>query len=289
MKKILLTGGNGFFASRFNAYYKDMFEIISADKSVLDIRDEQKAINLIKDIKPDYVIHAAAIAATELCNNHPDLAYDINVKGALNVAKGCELANSKLVFLSSEQVFNGNIESGPYTEEHVPVPNTVYGQNKLEAEQKLKNILHDLWIIRFTWLFGLPEKGLSINANIIWNTLQTILRGEVEKVPVNEYRGMAYVYDVIEKFHKIFEIPYGTYHVGSENNLNRYETVCLILKEMGLSSRIHEIVKEDREKYKDKTRDLRLNLSKIKKLGINFLNTEEGIKKCLQDFNLHAI
>ncbi len=72
------------------------------------------------------------------------------------------------------------------------------------------------------WLFGIPERGLNTNPNILWGTIQTALSGKREKVAANEYRGMSYVYDIIEKFEKIFEMPYGTYHVGAENNLSRY-------------------------------------------------------------------
>lgn len=286
MKKILLTGGSGFFGTRFNQYYKDIYEILPVDKDELDIRDEQKTVDLIKDFKPDYVIHTAAIAVTEFCDAHPDIAYDINVKGALNVAKGCSLVNSKMVFISSEQVFNGNIESGPYTEVDKPLPDTMYGKNKLEAEIKLKEILGDLWTIRFTWLFGFPDKGFPLNPNIMWNTIVTALTGKKEKVAANEYRGMGYGHDVIEKFTKIFDIPYGTYHVGGENNLSRYDTACLILKEMGLGYRIEELLDKDILKYKDHPRDARLSTAKIRGLGIDLLNTEEGIQKCIKDYSL---
>lgn len=286
MNKILLTGGAGYFGTRFNQHYKDKYEILSVDKADLDIRDEHKTIEIIKNFKPDYVIHTAAIAVTEFCDTHPDIAHDINVKGTLNVAKGCEMVNAKMVFISSEQVFNGNLESGPYTEEDKPLPDTMYGKNKFEAEIKLKEILEEIWIARFTWLFGLPDKGLPINPNIMWNTIMTMLTGKKEKIATNEYRGMGYGYDVIEKFTGIFDIPYGTYHLGGENNLSRYETACLILREMGIGHRIDELLEKDTIKYKDHPRDVRLSTAKIRGQGIDFLNTEEGIKRCIKDYNL---
>lgn len=286
MKKILLTGGKGFFASRFNLFYKDKYEIISAGRDVLDIQDEKKSVEFIKAYSPDYVVHTAAVAATIYCNEHPDIAHEINVNGTLNIAKGCEAASSKLIFLSSEQVFNGNYESGPYSEEDIPCPDTVYGQTKLEAEGKLQVMLERLWILRFPWLFGMPERGLNINPNILWSTIQTAISGKREKVAVNEYRGMSYVYDIIEKFDKIFELPYGTYHIGAENNLSRYEAACLVLKELGLSHRINDLIERDEEKYKDHPRDVRLITTKVRNLGIDFLNTEEGIRKCIRDYNL---
>lgn len=286
MKRILLTGGKGFFASRFNLFYRDKYAIISAGRDALDIQDEKKCIEFIKIHRPDYIVHTAAIAATEYCNAHPEMAHEVNVNGTLNIAKGCELTSSKLIFLSSEQVFNGNYESGPYSEKHYPCPDTVYGQTKLEAEGKLEGMLKQLWILRFPWLFGMPERNLNINPNILWSTIKTAMSGKREKIAANEYRGMSYVFDIIEKFDKIFELPYGTYHVGAENNLSRYDAACLVLKEMGIGNRISELIEKDEEKYKDHPRDVRLCTSKIRNLGINFLNTEEGIKKCIKDYNL---
>ncbi|GAM70583.1 dTDP-4-dehydrorhamnose reductase [Vibrio ishigakensis] len=162
-KKILITGAKGFFGTRFINRYQNEFEIAGLDVQQLDITDKTAVDATFAELKPDYVIHAAAIAVTDFCNQHPDVAHKVNVQGAINVANACKASGSKLVFISTEQVFNGNPEAGPYTEQDTPVPDTVYGQNKLEAESELKSILEEMWILRFTWLFGLPERNTTIN------------------------------------------------------------------------------------------------------------------------------
>ena len=287
MKKILLTGGQGFFCTRFTKRYKDEYEILSTDKDNLDITDEHKVLEVLKEFKPDYVIHAAAIAVTDFCNKHPEIAYKINVVGAVNVAKACKDVGARLVFISSEQVFNGNIIAGPYSEENAPDPDTVYGQNKLEAEGLLKNILDELWILRFTWLFGLPEKGLNIVSNIMWETVTALLKGEKIYASPNEFRGMTYAAEMVENFNKVFSLPYGTYHVGSTNNLSRYDVVKHIITEMGLENRIDEILIRDEQKYKDIPRDVRLNTNKAKEHGLIFSNTIDGLTQCIKDYKLN--
>jgi dTDP-4-dehydrorhamnose reductase len=286
MKKILLTGGNGFFCTRFVERYKNTYEIISKGSSLLDITDEKKVTETIKNFNPDYVIHAAAKASTEFCDKNPDLAYKINVTGAINVAKACKEVHSKMIFLSTEQVFNGNVESGPYTEESIPCPDTMYGKNKLEAEGLLKEVLDELWVVRFTWLFGVPERNCGMSPNILWGTLSDILQGKKTKVTTNEYRGLTYVHEVIDQFPMIFEIPYGTYHVGSHNSLSRYDICSLIFKEVGLEHRISELLEADTEKYKEHTRDVRLCTDKIKSYGLEFSESIDGIKKCLKEFKI---
>ena len=286
MKKILLTGGNGFFCTRFTQRYKNTFEILSASSSMLDVTDETKVTETIESFNPDYVIHAAAIASTEFCDKNPELAYKINVTGAINVAKACKQIHAKMIFLSTEQVFNGNVSSGPYTEEDIPCPDTMYGKNKFEAEGLLKEVLDELWVVRFTWLFGVPERNCGMSPNILWGTLTDIMQGKKIKVTTNEYRGLTYVHEVVDQFPMIFDVPYGIYHIGSHNSLSRYDICSLIFKEVGLEHRINELLEADTEKYKDHNRDIRLNTSKIKSFGLDFSESTDGIKQCLSEFKI---
>ena len=242
-KKILLTGANGFFGTRFIKAYQHQFDIYATDVEQLDITDKEQVMATFGEIQPDYVIHAAAIAVTDFCNKHPDIARKVNIDGAVNVAEACRQYGSKLVFISTEQVFNGNKEPGPYSENDTPVPDTVYGQNKLEAEGKLKEILDELWIIRFTWLFGLPERQTSINPNVVWNTLQNLVSGTTLAERTNDFRGLTYVHAwLIDQFDKIFDIPYDTYHVGARNDLSRYDIARHILVELGQEARIEQLL-----------------------------------------------
>ncbi len=281
MEKILLTGGDGFFGTRFRQYYRDRYEIFSTDKGDLDITDAAAVEATVARIQPQYIIHMAAIAVTDFCNKHPELAHKVNVEGAVNVARAAKRHGSKLVFISTEQVFNGNPEKGPYTETHTPLPDTVYGQNKLEAEGLLAEILPELWVLRFTWLFGLPERKGGINPNILWNTLQLALRGEKVAITNNEFRGLTYVYDIITQFEKIFTIPYGLYHIGSHNDASRYDITCHILRQIGLSeARIAQLVEAVQGSY----RDVRLDTSKLKALGFTFPDTPLALQNCLEEF-----
>ncbi len=286
MKSVLLTGGNGFIGTRFNEAHKHNFDILSLGSGELNILDRKKIKETFKIFKPDYVIHAAAIALTDFCNDNPDKCYEINVTGAVNIAEACKNTGSKMIFLSTEQVFNGNPEPGPYKEEQIPVPDTMYGKNKLEAEGLIKNILDDYLILRFTWMFGVPERNRPVVANIFWSTIEAILKGEQIKVPVNEFRGLTYVNELMDQFDKIMDLPTGTYHVGSNNEKNRYDIVCHILSEMGLKHRVNELIIKDKEKYRDHPRDARLDTSLIQSKGIFFSDTTEAVSKCIREYHL---
>lgn len=282
MKKILVTGGKGFFGSRFYQHYKDRYDIILTDKEDTDLTDYTAVKALLGHVKPDVLIHAAAIPVTDFCNQNPELAHKINVESVQYVAEAAKKIGTQLVLLSTEQVFNGNSEPGPYQETDTPLPDTVYGENKVEAEKLVGQILEDYWILRFTWLFGLPERGCAINPNVLWNTVQAALRGTPTQVSDEEYRGFTYVYDVIDQFEKLFALPSGLYHVGSRNDLSRYQVSCEILRAMGLGSRIEELLIPKAGAY----RDDRLNTNKIQSMGFHFDDSVTAIQKCLKEFML---
>lgn len=280
-KRILITGAGGFFGTRFINRYQGEFEVRGTDVAQLDITDADAVNRILGEFKPDFVIHAAAIAVTDFCNKHPDVAHKVNVQGAINVAKACKDVGAKLVFISTEQVFNGNPEAGPYTEESTPMPDTVYGQNKLEAERELATFLPEMWVLRFTWLFGLPERNTTINPNVIWNATQALFNGETMHERGNEFRGLTYVHELIEQFPKIFEIPYGTYHTGAHNDASRYEIAQHILTELKLGDRIQKVLVQSDA---PKTRDVRLDTSKLAAQGIQFTESKQAITKCLKEF-----
>jgi len=286
MEKILLTGGKGFFGSRLTAHYKDTFEFLAAGKQDLDITDEAAVMKTITAFEPDIIIHAGAVAITDFCDKNPELAHKINVEAAQYVARGAKFIGAKLVFISTEQVFNGNKNGGPFSENDQAVPNTVYGANKLLAEELLKEITNELWIVRFSWLFGLPERNCNMSNGILWETMSKILKNEKIIASKKEFRGMTYIYDMIDIFPKLFRIPFGTYHLGSNNHLSRYEIVKEIFIQLGLQNRIDELLVEDTVKYQEHPRDVRLNTNKAAQLGMEFGDTTEGIKKCIQEFRL---
>lgn len=286
MKKVLITGGSGFFGSRFTAAYRHRFEILSTGSQSLNVLDSQKINNAFELFKPDIVIHAAAVAKTDYCNSNPDRCHAVNVDGALNIAKACLEYESRMIFLSTEQVFNGNRENGPYSESHIPLPDTIYGKNKLEAEKLIKNMLKDYLILRFTWMFGMPGRFQPVVNNILWDTVKAIMKGETISAPEFEHRGYTDLNEVIDQFQKIMVLPSATYHVGSANSLNRFEIVKLIFTELGLENRIPEMLTKDVEKYKDSPRDARLDTSLIQSKGIIFSETTLAIKRCIREYNL---
>ena len=200
MTKVFLTGGDGYFGRRFRERYGRIFEIRSTDKADLDITDADGVMELMRNFKPDVTVYAAALLVTDFCEKNPEVCWRVNVQGALNVAEGCRELGTKMAFISTEQVFNGNVGPGPFREDDIPQPNTVYGRNKLEVETRLAGMVPGLWILRFAWTFGFPERNLPLSPNLFWEVVRAALLGKRLKVPVNELRSLTYIYDIIDQF-----------------------------------------------------------------------------------------
>lgn len=286
MKKVLITGGRGFLGSRFTEAHIDRYEILATGSKELNILNHKHIDDCFSRFRPDYVIHAAAIPLSGYCEDNPDECYEVNVRGTLNIAEACKKWESKMIFMSTEQVFNGNSNRGPYSESDNASPDTVYGKNKLEAENLISEVLSDLVILRLTWLFGVPEKNKPVVSNILWDTFTAVRENRTIVVSDNEYRGLTFVDELVEQFPGLIDLPPGIYHAGSENNYSRYEIVCFILKELGLESRISELVHNDLEKYRDNPRDIRLNTDRLKKEGIRFSQSTEALSNCIRKYKL---
>jgi dTDP-4-dehydrorhamnose reductase len=143
MKKILITGGSGMVGYNLLRNYHKKFELFSLyNKNIsdfdgithiqVDITDKKQVLGL-KDINPDIIIHCAALTKISKCENNSELANDINVKGTSNIRDLAHTVNAKLVYISTDAVFDGG--KGNYSEKDITNPKTVYGKTKLMGEK----------------------------------------------------------------------------------------------------------------------------------------------------------
>ena len=219
----------------------DIFEIRSTDKADLDITDADGVLALMRNFKTGRQVYAAALLVTDFCEKNPEVCLAGERPGALNVAEGCR-ARPKMAFISTEQVFNGNMGPGPYSEDDIPQPNTVYGRNKLEAETGLARDGARTLDPALCVDIRISRKESAAFAELFWEVVRAALRGKKLKDPVNELRSLTYIYDIIDQFDKVFTLPFGLYHVGSPNEMNRYEVAREILTLIGAGHRLDELL-----------------------------------------------
>lgn len=285
MKKIAVTGANGYVASLIMKTNKDKFEFIPLTRKDIAMDDPTAVKKFFEELDFDIVLHTAADATTAHCEETPELTHKINTESAIAIADVCKAKGKRFMFLSSEQCFNGKTVEGPFKEEDELCAVTNYGKQKVEADEYVRANLEDYVMLRLSWMMGLSMPGVKASANIIKNVTTALTKEKPTLFTVNEVRGMTYMANLANQFDKIVELPNGVYHFTSTNNLNTYEAAKLIAKKFGASDEtIAKIILPNTERYKDRFRDYRLDNTKIKSCGIELGSFEEDVDACLKDF-----
>ncbi len=275
-KKILITGSSGFLGSRLAFFYCDKYDLLLPSHSELNISREVAVKSYLEEHRPDIVIHCAALSNTWYCEQHADESHRVNVQGTVRVAKACKLIGAKLIYMSSDQVYNGTPMLGPLKEDCELQPINVYGRHKLEAEQRAQWNLPESVGLRLTWMYDLPDSNMKLNSNILANLQRASKEESTLKVAIHEYRGVTYVWDVVRNIEKSFSLPGGIYNFGCSNIINSYELHLRIAELMGYKSPSDWIL-SDTERFSDQERNLTMDCSLIGQYGILFNDSVDGV------------
>ncbi len=279
--KILITGSSGFLGSRLAYYYKDKYDLLLPSHSEMNVSHEETVRAYMEEHRPEVIIHCAALSNTWYCEQHPEESHRTNVQGTVRIAKACKLIGAKLIFMSSDQVYNGTQMLGALKEEDVLQPVNIYGQHKLEAEQRAQWNLPDSIGLRLTWMYDLPDGRMKQNNNILVNLQKAWNEGATVKAATHEYRGVTYVWEVVKNMDKAISLPGGIYNFGSGNNMNSHELHLKVAKIMGLKD-TSEWILPDVERFTEMVRNLTMDCSLIEKHGIHFNDSVEGVEEAMQ-------
>lgn len=186
MKTILVTGANGYLASYIYRENKDKFNWIRIDREDCDFANPQNVREFIEKLDFDICFHSAANATTAVCEQQPELAHKINVESTKEIVDICKKKNARLIFCSTEQVFNGKNHFGPFDENEPVESVTVYGQNKIECEQYIQQQGIDAVILRYSWMMGLSFDGIKASPNIVKNVMNALIKNEPTLFTCNE-------------------------------------------------------------------------------------------------------
>ena len=280
MKKILLTGAGGFVGSRICQQWQDRYELCTLPRGFLRTADEAAIRAQVETLRPDVILHTAALSDTGYCAQHPAEAYRANVELPVWLARAAQQTKAKLVAFSSDQVYAGTKQQGPLPETLVLRPANIYGQYKLEAEQRVLDLCPDSVHLRASWMYDLPGYGLPIRGNLPLNLLRAALKGETVRFSRNDFRGVTYVRQVIENLEPAMELPGGVYNFGSGNAEDMVCTARRFAKALGITVKITE------ESWE---RNLVMDAAKLERSGIRFAATQQGIRCCLQDYGLSEL
>lgn len=229
--KVMILGATGLLGKALTREWRSD-DVIGFGMNDFDIRDVTKIRTVIDKARPDWVILAAAYTDVDGCESNRELAFSVNRDGAINVAEATKRANAKLLFLSSDYVFDGT-KTSPYEVNDRRNPQSVYGRTKAEAEVRLLDLLPGCCIVRTAWLFGVGGKCFP----------DTILKAAASRPSldvVNDQRGSpTYSVDlakaIIELCHKgATDIV----HVTNEGGCTWFDFAREIVERAGLATQV---------------------------------------------------
>jgi len=200
-----------------------------------DLRDHARVRDVIRDSRPDWVILSAAYTDVDGCESDRELAFAVNYEGAVNVARAAREAGSRLLFLSSDYVFDGS-KSSPYQTTDVRNPTSVYGETKARAEERLIEILPDVCIARTSWLFG--HGGKCFPATIL-----KLASTRPEISVVNDQRGSpTFTRDLASALVQLCQASArGIIHVTNSGNCTWYDFAREIVRLSGMTTAVKPV------------------------------------------------
>ncbi len=243
--KLLVTGINGFVAGSVIAQAGKDWEVHGVDRSEsigfppnihsyqMDLMDKEMVSRLFHQIKPDAVIHTAAMANIDTCEINKELAWEINVGITKTIAELCAEKGAKMIVCSTDTVFDGI--KGYYEESDAPHAVNYYAKTKIEVERIVLNASSKNIVARLSLVMGLPVmgKGNSFLADMI----EKLKAGESVKFPANEIRTPI---DVVTLGAALTELAGSNYggiiHLSGNTRINRYEMAKQIAEILGLRS-----------------------------------------------------
>lgn len=275
--KILITGANGMLAKAVRERFASE-ELILTDVAELDITNLEKVEEFVLSCKPDVIINCAAYTAVDNAEEDEDLARKINSDGPRNLAIAANKTHSKLVHISTDYVFGGDLSLEEiYKEDDEKNPATVYGVTKLEGEEAIKENMDEYYIFRTAWLYGEGK-------NFVRTMLKAGRENDQVKVVADQHGSPTYTVDLANIIAQVLEneIPYGVYHTTNLGFTTWYDFTRKIYELANISCEINPVTTKEFPRPAKRPANSMLSKEKILDAGIEIPGWEDALARYLE-------
>ena len=266
--RILVTGVKGQLGyDVMNELAKREHTGIGVDVEEMDITDAAKVEQVIKESEVEAVIHCAAYTAVDAAEDNAELCHKINAEGTENIAKVCKELDLKMIYISTDYVFNGE-GTRPWEPDDEREPLNVYGQAKYEGELAVEKYLEKYYIVRIAWVFGVNGKNFI-------KTMLNLSETHDELSVVNDQIGSpTYTYDLAKLLVDMVETDkYGRYHATNEGLCTWYEFATEIFRQAGKKITVHPVTSEQFPSKAKRPHNSRMSKDKLEANGLDRLPT----------------
>ena len=279
--KFLVTGVNGQLGYDIvKELEKRGHEAVGTDRSTMDITNQAQVEEVVKKEKVDGIFHCAAYTAVDKAEDEIEQCRAVNATATAFLAKLCQELGIKMLYLSTDYVFDGEGTKPWDTKDKVIAPLNVYGQTKYEGEEAVKKYLEQYFIVRISWVFGK-------NGN---NFIKTMLRLGKERGAVSVVQDQVgsptYTADLAVLLVDMMETEkYGIYHATNEGFCSWYEFACEIFKQAGMDDVV--VTPVDSTQFKTKAKrphNSRMNKEKLIESGFHRLPSwQDAVSRYLKE------
>lgn len=231
--KVLVTGVKGQLGyDVVKELEKRGMTAVGVDIDEMDITDAESVNKVIKEAAPDGVIHCAAYTAVDAAEDNVELCRRVNAEGTANIAKVCRELDIKMMYISTDYVFDGQ-GTRPWEPDDARNPLNVYGQTKYEGEVAVTDALDKYFIVRIAWVFGVNGKNFI---KAILNKAKTV---DTLTVVNDQFGSPTYTFDLARLLvDMIVTDKYGFYHATNEGICTWYEFACEIIRQAGMDTKV---------------------------------------------------
>lgn len=264
--RILVTGVKGQLGyDVMNELKKRGHEGVGVDIEEMDITDPGEVDKVISESDVEAVIHCAAYTAVDAAEDNEEIARKVNRDGTANIAEVCRKLDLKMMYISTDYVFDGEGDR-PWEPDEERHPLNMYGLTKYEGELAVEEKLDKFFIVRISWVFGVNGK----------NFIKTMLRLGRERdslTVVNDQIGSpTYTYDLARLLVDMIETDkYGRYHATNEGICSWYEFACEIFKVAGIEVSVSPVTSDEYPTRARRPRNSRMSKTKLTDNGFALL------------------
>jgi dTDP-4-dehydrorhamnose reductase len=274
--RVTIFGASGLFGQALTSEWGGD-EVTGLASRDADVRDAKRVLEVVRETKPDWIVLAAAYTDVDGCESNRDLAFAVNRDGAVNVAEAAKEVGARLLFLSSDYVFDGK-KRAPYEADDSRNPQSVYGRTKAEAEIRLLELMPECCIVRTSWLFGAGGKCFP----------DTILKLAAQRPAldvVNDQRGSpTYVVDLARAIIQLCrENAKGIVHATNSGDCSWFEFAQEIVKGAGLTTIVRPVSTEQMARPAPRPAYSVLSLARLQASGITMPGWPDALRRYLEE------
>lgn len=273
MKKVLVTGGSGQLGYDLIKKLKELnIEVFAPTTSEMNITDKECVTSVISKIKPDIIFHCAAYTAVDKAEEEKEICYNVNVNGTKNIVEAAKTTSSKVVYISTDYVFDGTKE-GLYLENDIPNPINYYGYTKYCGEEIVKE-LTDYLIVRISWVFGINGK----------NFVKTMLKLSETKnelsVVSDQIGSPTYTEDLSNLLiDMVLKEKIGIFNATNEEFCSWYEFAKYIFEVNNIDIKLNPILTKDYKTLAKRPLNSKLNKNKLEEENLDRMPTWQDATK----------